>query len=342
MSEPAAQSSAQERSHDTPGSTTRPLRESELLATIARSSRPWPSGVLSGPGDDMAMLELSGGLVLAAVDQVIEGRHVAPGTPLELVARKAVARNLSDVAAMAARPVSTLAACALPRAWTHAEAEALFHALRRCAAAFGCPLVGGDVAILPRGEEFVLSVTILAEPWPETRGLPVLERVVHRHRAREGDGVFVTGRLGGSLGMDGLGRHLRFEPRVEEARALLGRIPSTRLSMVDLSDGLGRDAAQLVGDELCVEIDATALPCADGCDWRRALGDGEDYELCFATSEPPPATLSARGGGATPVTRVGVVRRRRSAEEPACVVRAPAGEGLLDGARFGWEHRGDG
>jgi len=316
------------------------VRESALLETIARASLPWPPGVLTGPGDDMALLELSGRLMLAAVDQVIEGRHFLSSTPVDLIARKAIARNLSDAAAMAVKPVATLAACALPAAWSHAQAEALFDAMRRWANRFGCPLVGGDIGV-QRGEgPLVLAVTILAEPWPESAALPARHAVAHRRRAREGDGVFVTGRLGGAFGDDGIGRHTRFEPRLGEARSLLGAVGSEALSMVDLSDGLGRDAALLVDDRHQVVIDAALLPCTPGCDWRRALGDGEDYELCFATAGRVPDTLPSLDGASTMVTRIGAVRARRASTDPACLVSTP--EGSIDGATLGWEHRGDG
>jgi len=275
---------------------------------------------------------------------VVEGSHFRPGTEPGLIGRKAVLRNLSDVAAMAAKPVATLACCVLPPSWSGERAEALFDSVRTTAREWGCPLVGGDIAVHGADAPLVVSVTILATPWPEAiekagAGDPV-RSVVRRHRAKEGDRIFVTGELGGSVRADGGGRHLRFEPRLQEAKALLDRFGAERLSLVDLSDGLGRDAAHLVDDRHQAVIDAASLPCAPGCDWRAALGDGEDYELCVSAPDERIESLPARNGGSTRVTAVGFVRRRPSTGDPACLVRCADGE--LDGLRFGWEHRADG
>jgi len=327
------------------------LRESRLLARIAREGaalQARAAHVRLGPGDDMALIELAGRNLLAAVDQVIEGRHFVAGTDDALVARKAIARNLSDVAAMAAKPVATLAACVLPASWDEARAERLFEALMRQANEWECPLIGGDTAVHAgaardgdRSAPLILTVTILAEPWPEalesTGADAAMRSIVRRRAAQAGDGVFVTGLVGGSFGPDGLGPHLHFEPRVHEARALRRALGDRLHSMIDVSDGLGRDAAALVDEGVQVVLDAASLPCRPACDWRRALGDGEDHELCFAATGDVPASLPSRDGSPTPVTRIGEVRTRSRA--PACVVTVDGGE--LDASHFGWEHGAD-
>jgi len=323
------------------------LRESELLRRIERSSAGLPAAVLIGPGDDMALIELGGRRLLAAVDQVVEGRHFTSGTDEALVARKALGRNLSDVAAMAAKPIASLAACTLPSDWSQARAERLFDAMRAVANEWQCPLIGGDIAVHRAVSPLTLAVTILAEPWselPDQSGLSHLPvqsdhaTVVRRRAACAGDGVFVTGRLGGSLGADGLGRHLTFEPRVHEARSLLEGLGTRLHAMIDVSDGLGRDAAQLVDGSLQVVLDASLIPCNDGCAWRRALADGEDHELCFAAAGEVPSLLAGRQANRTPVTRIGIVRTRSSPSQPACVIRVDESE--LDASQLGWEHHG--
>ena len=318
-----------------------PLREGRLLAAIEASSRGLPAHVAIGPGDDMALLQVAGGRLLVAVDQVVEGRHFLPGTPPALVGAKAVLRNLSDVAAMAGRPLACLAACVLPAGFSEADAALLFEGVRATAAGAGCPLIGGDIAVhaaAAPSAPLVVSVTILA--LPRDAGDAAAEAagpgggVVRRRAAQAGDVVFVTGVLGGSFGPDGMGRHLRPQPRVQEALVLAAALGPALHSMLDLSDGLGRDGAHLVDERHQVVLDASRLPCASGCDWRAALGDGEDYELCLAVD--PRVRPPERPAGTT-LTAVGRVQLR-SAGEPACVVIVDGR--TLDATALGWEHRG--
>jgi thiamine-monophosphate kinase len=304
------------------------MRESELIARIrehnATLGATGGARVLLPPGDDMAMVELAGRRVLVAADQVIEGRHFAPGTPMDLVGRKAIARNASDVAAMAAVPAACVATVALPMGMPDAQVLALGDGLRTAAARWRCPLVGGDIGTHAGAGPLVVSVAILAEPGPTGR-------VLTREGARPGDLLCVTGALGGSLEPDGGGRHLLFEPRIAEALSLVEAMGARLHAMIDLSDGLGRDAGHLAqAAGLAVEIDAAALPCHPGCDWRRAMGDGEDHELAFACEGPPPATAAG--------TAVRVVGRFLPADPGQPRVRVREGALLHRGDTLGWEH----
>jgi thiamine-monophosphate kinase len=282
------------------------MRESELLQHVYAMAGAATSDVPIPPGDDMAMVRFHDRALLASVDQVVDGRHVdLERVPLELVGRKAITRSLSDVAAMAAKPVALMAAVTLPPDFGHERATTLFDAMRETA-----PLV--------------CTVAVLAEPGP---GGPVT-----RAGARTGDVIAVTGALGGSLGPDGLGRHLTFEPRLVEAARLAETLGPRLHAMIDISDGLGRDASHLAeqsGGQ--IEIDAHRVPCAEGTDWRRAMGDGEDYELCFAAEGEVPAQV-----GGLPITVVGRVVPRPGPEEPLVVVKE--GDRRLDGSALGWEH----
>jgi thiamine-monophosphate kinase len=306
------------------------MRESALLQHIYSFNRAISAKVLIPPGDDMGMIALEGTRLLAAVDQVVEGRHFRSGTPLELVGRKAVTRNVSDIAAMAARPVAALAAGVLPREMTEADANRLFDAMRRTADDYGCPLIGGDISMHGEpGRPLVCSVTVLAEPWgpmtPPRR----------RSDAVDGDGVYVTGALGGSLGADGMGRHLTFEPRVHEAAALARALGDRLHAMIDISDGLGRDAGRIAeASGMVIDLEAEAIPRHPGVTLDRAIGDGEDYELCFSV-----AGAAVDGALRTAVTRIGTIRRPRQDERTGAVWCTIDGR-RDDVSAHGWEHAG--
>ncbi len=302
------------------------MRESELLQHVYDTADGASRQVPIPPGDDMAMLLVGGVHVLAAVDQIVDGRHFdLDATPLEQIGRKAVTRSLSDVAAMASHPVALLVTAALPPDFGHDRATALFDVMRLTARHYECPLVGGDIA-LHRDDTspLVCTVTVLARPGPAG--------AITRSGAQSGDTLYVTGRLGGSLTPDGLGRHLTFEPRITEALSLAESIQTRLHAMIDISDGLGRDAAHLARRSgVRIEIDAERIPCADGVDWRRAASDGEDYELCFAAAGEVPTTLAG-----VQVTAVGRVLEPDPGT--AAPVEIRVGAESIDATRLGWEH----
>ncbi|TVQ59244.1 MAG: thiamine-phosphate kinase [Phycisphaerales bacterium] len=304
--------------------------ESELLAHIYARSKHIARGhprIVTGPGDDCAVLRAAADpaapALLLTVDQLVEGRHYdADRTSIDHIARKAVARSVSDIAAMGGRPVAALATGALRD--TFDNENELFDAMARWGAHWGCPLIGGDIA---RTEgPSVLTVTIVGEPHA-VRG-PVL-----RSGARPGDGVYVTGALGGSLGADGQGRHLTFDPRIDEGAWLCDALADRLHAMIDLSDGLGRDAGRIASASgVRIELDAALLPIAPAAaGWRAALADGEDYELCFCI-DPVGGDVPARTPTGLPITRVGSV-----IEGAGCVVRTPEGD-TIDAAELGWDH----
>lgn len=304
------------------------MRESDLHQHIYRRAGDlgmrYPQVVL-GPGDDCAAVHSpEGGLTLLTVDQVIEHRHFAPDTSVDLIARKAVARSISDIAAMAGTPAWSLATGMLPEGYPHARE--LTDALHRWAEYWGAPMVGGDIAVGPRGGPLVLTVTVGGGVHPQ-RG------PVRRDAARPGDEVWVTGALGGSLAS---GRHLTFEPRVRDAAFLAGTLGADLHAMIDLSDGLGRDAGRIAAaSRVRIELDAAGLPRhADVRDARAALADGEDYELCFTVASAVAGALPTRTPDGTPLTRIG----RVIAGPSDCVAE-------LDGrwasvSELGWDHAG--
>ncbi len=301
------------------------MRESALLRHIHRSAVA-DAVVLIPSGDDMAMVQLDTNQVLTATDQLVAGRHFQlASTPVGLIGRKAITRCLSDIAAMAATPVASLAAAALSPDLSERWCTELFDAMHLAASTYGCPLIGGDIALLGEANtDLVCTVTVLATPGPTPP--------VRRSGAQDGDNVYVTGRLGGSLEPDGLGRHLEFEPRIPEALQLADQLGARLHAMIDISDGLGRDAGHVAeASSMKIVLDADSIPCAAGVDWRRALSDGEDYELCFTASGDVPANV-----GELKITKVGEVRSIDPNDAPTVLVRA--GEQLHDASTMGWEH----
>lgn len=247
-----------------------------------RQRTPAAAQVRVGPGDDAAVLDLPalGPTVplVVTTDMLLEGScfRLAEAGPRR-VGRKAIAVNLSDIAAMAARPIAAVVAGGLPRTGGRALAEELYLGMREIADAFACPIVGGDTNSWDGG--LVLSVTLL--------GLATERGPVLRSGARPGDWLFVTGPLGGSI----LGKHLTFTPRVREALELHAAVDLH--AMIDLSDGLAADVHHLCEESRCgAVLRAEAIPISD--DARRmndarsplehALGDGEDFELAFAVA----------------------------------------------------------
>ncbi len=314
------------------------MRESDLLRHIAAHGPP-PAGagsVLVGPGDDCAVVRTAhGDALLLTVDHLIEGRHfqgpvvvgphAAVGTPVELVARKALARSLSDVAAMGGTPVWSLATAAFPAGFDDALARALFDELHRRAREWACPLVGGDTATLAAGAALTLTTTLIGTP--HARRGPVL-----RSGARPGDGVWITGRVGGSLAS---GRHLTFEPRVPEGVWLCDVLGDSLHAMIDTSDGLGRDAGRIAAaSRVRVEIDAPSVPLhADAGGVRQACAAGEDYELLFTTDAAGEHALreGACPATGTRITRIGTVR-----EGTGCALVENGA--ATDATDLGWDH----
>lgn len=291
-----------------------------IFARSADLARTFPH-VLIGPGDDCAVVASSPTLLLT-VDHVVEHRHFTSDLPIDLIARKAIARSASDIAAMAGSPAWSLAAAILPPDYPHADA--LFDACDRWARALNAPLVGGDVATGPPGSPLSLSITMGGSPNPH-RG-PVL-----RSTARPGDDVFITGRIGGSLPS---GRHAAFSPRVAEAAYLAHALGHALHAMIDISDGLGRDAARVAAASgVRLEIDASLIPLHPerAGDPRAAVADGEDYELLFTAPAGsfhtlrPPASLA-------PFTRIG-----RVTQGQGCTLLI-AGAPPMDLSSAGWDH----
>jgi thiamine-monophosphate kinase len=285
--------------------TVRDLGEFGLirkLQKIIESNRLSRSAVAVGIGDDCAVLPSGdpGKFLLYTCDPVVEGVHYLAQTPPRQIGWKAMARNLSDIAAMGGLPRWAVVSIGLRPTTPVGYVERIYDGLRAAASKFGCQVVGGDTTHVRR-EQFVV-VTLLGEV--EKR------RLTLRSGAKIGDAVFVTGTLGGSL----RGKHLAFTPRVAEARWLVRHSPIH--AMIDLSDGLSSDLQRLVeasGNKIGFEIQAVEVPISLAAQGRlnAALNDGEDFELLF-TIDPRHATALRkqwRKKFKLPLTEIGRVVR---------------------------------
>ena len=258
---------------------TQPVGEWKLIEWIRSRTRLDPAAVPIGPGDDMALVGLGGeSQCLITIDALLEGTHFdfSQATPRQ-VGYKAMAVSLSDVAAMAAKPVCALAWVGLPEDRDMKFAEELSLGMADAADKYACPIVGGDITSWK--QPLTIGTAVVGRP---AGVIPV-----RRSGAKPGDLLFVTGELGGSL----LGRHLVFTPRVAEARQLAALV--TLHAMIDLSDGLSTDLGHIVRESgVAAEVNAGAVPIsADAVklaetDGRppldHALNDGEDFELLMA------------------------------------------------------------
>jgi len=269
------------------------------------------SGVLLGIGDDCALLDPSPGHSLAmSSDSLIAGRHFPADSDAEGVGHKALAVNLSDLAAMAAQPRWVSLSLTLPEIdedWLAGFCRG-FAAL---AARSGVALVGGDTT---RGPALVIAVTLLGECRSG--------QALRRSGARPGDAVYVSGTPGdaalalrllqrGEAPPEALRRRLeRPEPRLELARALRG----VASACIDVSDGLAADLGHIcAASGVGARIDAEALPlsaavaaCGDGR--QLALHGGDDYELCFCVPAEREMMLGlALAEDAPQCTRIGSI-----------------------------------
>ncbi len=254
-----------------------------------------PANGFEGIGDDCAVLPLGGGEALVfTADLLTEGVHfLRAATPAHTLGRKALAVNLSDVAAMGVRPVATLLSVALPADATDSWASEFMEGYHELSEAFGVALIGGDTTRSTAG--ITINVTAIG------RGEEA--HLKRRRDARPGDCIFVAGELGasgaglqeilvGQLDTPTAAQHRNPQPQVAEG-CWFGRHPEVH-AMMDLSDGLASDLRHIL-DESRVggTIDLDRIPVAAGADLRTAACAGEDYKLLLTADEAAAETLAA-------------------------------------------------
>jgi len=267
------------------------MGEDELVRRLLRGFD--SGGLVVGPGDDCAVVDDGRGpLRLLKTDAIVEGVHFMPTAAASQVGWKAVARVVSDFAAMGGRAQYVLVTLAVPREREWSWLAGLYRGIRRCLEKHGAVLAGGETSRLPEGAPVVVSVA--------GEGVVPRGKCVTRSGGRVGDVIGVTGRLGGSIS----GRHLTFTPRVAEGARLAA---AGVTAMMDLSDGLAKDLPRLAAASGCgFELVPGALPRHRGVDVAGALGDGEDYELLFTA---PPGVwhglVRQWPEGLAPITAIG-------------------------------------
>jgi thiamine-monophosphate kinase len=301
------------------------MNEFELIARLTKSL-PSNSNVVTGAGDDCAVLDLGtpDKLILFKADAAVEGIHFTRDTLPEKIGRKALARCLSDIAAMAGTPIAALVTLGLPAAPKRSEGgpekfdpefvAKIYDGLNALAEKIGAAIVGGETTANHGG--IFISIALLGTV---ARGKQVL-----RSGAKAGDAIFVTGELGGSLA----GKHLEFEPRLEEARWLAEHFSIH--AMIDLSDGLAGDLRHILkASGVGAELLKSAVPISRAAKLQArksstakpaiaaALTDGEDFELLFT------------GAGADAVKLLDAWKKKFPKLKLSCIGKIVAGGGIM-------------
>ena len=317
------------------------LSEFDLIKRYFKRDR--PGRAVLGIGDDCALLQSAPGRQLAiSSDMLVEGRHFFAGADPRMLGHKALAVNLSDLAAMGARPVAFTLSLALPGAdpvWLEGFSQGLF----ALADEHGCELIGGDTTKGPLN----ICITVFGELAPG--------HALRRDAARPGDDVWISGTLGDArLALAGYLNEIALEPQALEQAGLRMHLPAPRVALglalssapiahaaLDISDGLVGDLGHiLAASGVGATLDVDALPAGpvlarQARDLRRRFtaAGGDDYELCFtAPASARAAVIEAGRQAATPVTRVGTI----DAQAGLRLVDA-AGQPLELGLA-GWDH----
>lgn len=305
-------------------------------------TRPAPDGML-GVGDDCALLPTTPGMRLAvSADLLVEGRHFFPDVAPDALGHKSLAVNLSDLAAMGARPLGCLLSLSLPRVdpdWLAAFSGA-FHALADQA---GCPLVGGDTVRSADG--ITIGVTVMGQVAPD--------QALRRDAAQQGDDIWVSGELGaadvalqllqGRLAPDaGLLAQTRQALEWPQPQLALGQaLAGLAHAAIDISDGLAQDLGHILAASRCgAQLHVDALPIAPAllglpAQVRRdaALSGGDVYQLCFtAAAADADAVMAGAQRAGVRVTRVG-----RIVQAPGLRILDAAGD-CLSLRQHGFDH----
>lgn len=233
-----------------------------LSKKISTSSR-----VINGIGDDAAVLRYSSThYQLLATDMIVEGVHFTSRMPARYIGRKALAVNISDVAAMGGIPKSAVITLGVPKGFDIDFIKACYQGLIDLAQQYDIDIVGGDTVA---ADTLMINVALT--------GLVPQKQVVLRSGARPKDWIFVSGPLGGSLKS---AHHLRFEPRLKESRYLAQFYRPS--SMIDISDGLASDIKHICSQSnVGVILYKENIPRREKCFFEQAMTEGEDFELLF-------------------------------------------------------------
>ena len=257
--------------------------EFELISRL-KAKLPTGDSVVVGAGDDCAVIDVGvpGKWQLHKTDAVVEGVHFTKDADPRQIGHKALGRALSDIAAMAGTPRWATVTLGLPDGFDAERVESIYEGMAALAKRHNVSLVGGETVANP--ERLFIGVSLVGEI--------ARDKCILRSGASVGDGVWVTGELGGSIA----GHHIAFTPRLAEARWLAAYCQPS--AMIDLSDGLAGDLGHLLTEANAgAELLESALPIRREARLRAreseaakppllaALTDGEDYELCFTLGQ---------------------------------------------------------
>ncbi|MBA7617497.1 Thiamine-monophosphate kinase [subsurface metagenome] len=317
------------------------LGEFGLIDLLAKMAGGGDERLLIGIGDDAAAWRGDDSIQLASVDSFIEGVHFTPETtPWQDVGGKALAINLSDIAAMGGIPRYALVSLSLPNDTEVEDVAALYNGMLKLAKQYGVSIIGGDISRAPM---VAISITIL--------GSSPAQKILTRSSARPGETVAVTGKLGAAAaGMELLKSQRRLDPEATTRLKNAFLHPTPRIAeglllveqgvktAIDISDGLVADLSQIgkasqVGAHIEVErvpVEPAVKTAFGERALELALSGGEDYELLFTASSEIVERL--KKAASVPVTAIGEIV-------------AGKGVSLVDKAgnpfklkKAGWEH----
>jgi len=263
------------------------LGEFPLIDRIKKRIRTTPA-LVKGIGDDCAVLKFTKDKYqLFTCDMLVSGVDFNPDEDPQLIGRKALAVSLSDIAACSGLPRHCLVSLGIPPKYPVAKIDAIYRGIIKLAGEYKVNIAGGD---LSRAPSFFIDLSLIGEVEKD--------RLTLRTGAKPRDVIFVTGSLGGSL----KGKHLKFTPRIKEARLLSRNFKVN--SMIDISDGLSQDLGHILkASSVGATIYEGLIPQSPDCrSLKGALSDGEDFELLFTLSLAEANRLfSRRISGVTPI-----------------------------------------
>ena len=273
--------------------------ENDLIEWIRQQQSGSNGAVALGIGDDAALLNASANeQFVVATDLLCEGVHFRD-VPHQFIGRKALAVNLSDLAAMGAKPLAAFVSLLLPRSMTSRQVESLMNGMLELADEFELQIAGGDT----NAWDGLLAVNVAVV------GSVAAGRGLLRSSARLGDAIIVTGELGGSI----YGKHYSFTPRLQEITSIRDVVEVH--AAIDVSDGLLLDLHRLTQESNCgAEVELESIPISKAAyqdnasskvAQRRALSDGEDFELIFTTSDEDATRLITNPPTGTRLSKIG-------------------------------------
>ena len=277
--------------------------EKQFIQWLEENHSTSQSPVRGGIGDDAAIL-LSDGEVVVATDSIADGTHfLLEQHSLTQIGHKAIAVNLSDLAAMGAKPLAATVNFTCPKSFELTEVKELFSGIASTAKQYGVQIIGGDTNRWDG--KLVVGVTVFG-----TMHLETVSDFWRMDGAKAGDAILVTGTLGGSIAR----KHIEFQPRVSAAKYLFENHQVN--AATDITDSLAIDLAAVAIKSNCgFQIDTQSIPISEDAETLaretgrialdHALYDGEDFELLLAVGEAEAEKIVAEQNCGCPITCIG-------------------------------------